>query len=167
MQAIGAGGGPAGKSSSKVKIVLKTPASHAPGGRDDAIDDLSPNDENGGGSPIREFTPLTEEQGFTERELAMPLDRLHKLCRLQVRWAEADGVELAKECKRWEDEYKRQWLEKEVLLDQVVQAEQGWYARRTAVLSGAADVQVPVMITNGSSGVASEVERDHRASIEA
>lgn len=162
MQATGAGGGPAGKSS-KLKIVLKTQASHA---RDD-VDDSSANDENGG-SPIQEFTPLTVDQGFDPRELAMPLDRLHKVCRMQLRLAEEEGVDLTKECKRWEDEYKRQWLEKEVLLDQVVQAEQGWHARRSAVLRGEVDVHIsaPVQVVNGDGG-GMEVDMDNRASIEA
>lgn len=163
MQAPGAGGGPAGKSS-KVKIVLKTQASLA-AGRDD-VDDSSTNEENGD-SPVQEFTSLTEEQGFTPKELAMPLERLQGLCRMQLRWAEEETAELAKECKRWEEEYKRQWLEKEVLLDQVVQAEQGWHACRLAVLSGQADVQIPVVAkaTNGS--VAPDGEKDKRMSIEA
>jgi hypothetical protein len=164
MQGPGLGGGPAGKSS-KVKIVLKTQASHA-AGRDD-VDDSSNNDENGG-SPIQEFTALSEEQGFTPDELAMPLERLEKVCRLQVRWAEEENTEVMKECKRWEEEYKRQWLEKEVLLDQVVQAEQGWHVRRLAVLSGQADVQIPVPIKVANGSVAATgAEKDTRMSIEA
>jgi len=163
MQAPGAGGGPAGKSS-KVKIVLKTQASQA-AGRDD-LDDSSTNEENGG-SPIQEFTPLTEEQGFNPKEMAMPIERLQKLCRLQLRWAEEENAELTKECKRWEEEYKRQWLEKEVLLDQVVQAEQGWHARRLAVLTGQADVQIPLPVKASNGSVAPEGEKDKRMSIEA
>ncbi|KAH8910748.1 hypothetical protein BR93DRAFT_287577 [Coniochaeta sp. PMI_546] len=163
MQAPGAGGGPAGKSS-KVKIVLKTQASHA-AGRDD-MDDSSANDENGS-SPIQEFTPLTQDQGFTQKELSMPLERLHNVCRLQLRWAEEENGELMKECKRWEEEYKRQWLEKEVLLDQVVQAEQGWHLRRLAVLSGQADVQIPATAKLANGSVDPEGEKDRRMSIEA
>ena len=163
----GGGGGPAGKSS-KVKIVLKTQASHAAGHRgDNDVDDSSAGDENGE-SPVTEFTPLTGgDQGFTSRELAMPLDKLHKVCRLQLKWAEDEGADLGRECKRWEEEYKRQWLEKEVLLDQVVQAEQGWHARRSAVLSGQADVQIPVSVpaANDSAG-GLEGEDNQRASIE-
>jgi hypothetical protein len=93
-------------------------------------------------STVEVFTPLTTEQGFNAEELAMPLKRLHALCRQQVRWAESDGDALQRECRRWEDLYKREWLEKEVLLDQVVQGEIGWHERRRAVISGAADVKV-------------------------
>lgn len=149
------GGGPAGKSS-KLKIVLKT---SQPARDDDAMDESS---ANGDGSPIQEFTPMTTEQGFTSEELKMPLERLHKLCRLQQRWAEQDGIELGKEIKRWEEEYKKEWLEKEVLLDQVVQGEIGWHDRRRAVLSGAADVQlagVPIVASNGSADKEGQTEK--------
>ncbi|KAM7195088.1 hypothetical protein V8F20_007638 [Naviculisporaceae sp. PSN 640] len=129
--------GPAGKSS-KLKIIIKTPQSHA-AGQDDAVDDGSNGDE----SIADMFTPMTEEQGFTAEELAMPLERLCKLCRLQVKWAEEDGEQLRDECRRWEELYKNEWLEKEVLLDQVVKSEQDWHERRQAVITGAADFRIP------------------------
>ncbi|KAB5580507.1 hypothetical protein GE09DRAFT_1212955 [Coniochaeta sp. 2T2.1] len=158
------GGAPAAKTG-KVKIVLKTQASYA-AARGDDLDDSGANDENGG-SPIQEFTPLTEDQGFTPEELAMPLEQLHNVCRLQLRWTERANAELAKDCKLWEEEYKRQWLEKEVLLDQVVQAEQGWHARRLAVLSGQADVQIPLAVKAANGSVGPEGDADKRTSIEA
>ncbi|KAL2023241.1 hypothetical protein VTK56DRAFT_3364 [Thermocarpiscus australiensis] len=125
----------AASKSSKLKIIIKTPQSHA-AGQDDTADDGSVGDDSSG----EMFTPLTEDQGFTAKELAMPLERLMKLCRLQVKWAEEEGERLRAECKAWEELYKQEWLEKEVLLDQVVQNEQAWHRRRQAVLSKAADV---------------------------
>lgn len=137
--------GPTGKSS-KLKIIIKTPQSHA-AGQDDAVDDGSAGDE----FIADMFTPMTEEQGFTPEELAMPLERLCKLCRLQVKWAEEDGEQLREECKRWEELYKNEWLEKEVLLDQVVKSEQDWHERRKAVITGAADFRIPEgAVANGS-----------------
>lgn len=135
-------GGPAGKSS-KLKIIIKTPQSHA-AGQDDAVDDGNTGDDQGSDM----FTPMTEEQGFTTAELTMPLDRLVKLCKLQAKWAERESEELRHECKVWEDLYKQEWLEKEVLLDQVVQSEQAFAYRRKAVLTGAADVQLAA-VANG------------------
>jgi hypothetical protein len=135
-------GGPAGKSS-KLKIILKT-ASHTT--HDDSVDDSSVGDD--GASDL--FTPLTAEQGFSKMELNLPLEKLHALCRCQVKWAESDGDVLRKECKKWENLYKQEWLEKEVLLDQVVQSEIGWHNRRRAVLSGAVDVPVPEVVANGA-----------------
>ncbi|EON96817.1 putative zinc finger protein [Phaeoacremonium minimum UCRPA7] len=155
-----AGGGPAGKSA-KLKIIIKTPQSHA-AGQDDAIDDGSNADD------IADlFTPLTEEQGFTAKEIALPLEQLHSLCRRQVRWAEKDGEELKKQCKKWEDVYKKAWLEKEVLLDQVIKSEMDWYGRRRQVLSGVADVVVngagsadeaTVTVENGGVEAEKEIE---------
>ena len=155
------GGGPAGKSA-KLKIIIKTPQSHA-AGQDDAVDDGSNGDD------IADlFTPLTQEQGFTFKELSLPLDQLHSLCRRQVRWAEKDGEELKKQCKKWEEVYKKAWLEKEVLLDQVIKSEVDWYERRRQVLAGAADVVVngpgntdeaaPVIIANGEAEGDKEAE---------
>ncbi|KAH8891070.1 hypothetical protein GQ53DRAFT_806998 [Thozetella sp. PMI_491] len=131
-----------GPSKSKLKIIIKTPTSHATG-QDDTVDEAS----NAGDSDAEMFTSLTEDLGFTAKEMAMPLDRLHMLCRLQVKWAEKDGEELTSECKRWEKLYKQEWLEKEVLLDQVVRSEQDHYHRRMAVLSGHMDVQLPEAAT--------------------
>lgn len=132
--------GPAGK---KFKIIIKTPQSHA-AGQDDAVDDGGVGDE----SDADMFTPLTEDQGFSPKELEMPLKRLVGLCKLQLKWTEQEGEQLRQECKTWEDLYYKEWLEKEVLLDQVVRSEQSFEARRLAILTGAANVQVPVL--NGS-----------------
>ncbi|KAH6853882.1 hypothetical protein B0I37DRAFT_349280 [Chaetomium sp. MPI-CAGE-AT-0009] len=120
--------------SKNLKIIIKTPQSHA-AGHDDAVDDGSAGDE----SSSDMFTPLTEEQGFAADEIKMPLERLMKLCRLQVKWAEEEGEQLRAECKQWEELYKQEWVEKEVLLDQVVDSEQTWRARRQEVLAAADD----------------------------
>ncbi|KAL1883140.1 hypothetical protein VTK73DRAFT_9507 [Phialemonium thermophilum] len=136
---------PTGKSS-KLKIIIKTPQSQV-AGHDDLADDGMNSDDSG--SNI--FTALTQDQGFTSKELAMPLERLHTLCRCQARWAERESEDLRRQCKKWEELYNREWLEKEVLLDQVVQTEMDWHKRRRAVLSGEADVQIPDPVTNGTS----------------
>lgn len=121
-------GGPAGKSS-KLKIIIKTPQSHA-AGQEDTIDDGNSGDE----SMAELFTQLTSKDGFAPKELAMPLEQLYKLCRAQLKWSEQDGEQLKQECKRLEGLYKQAWLEKEVLMDQVVKSELDWHERRKAVL---------------------------------
>ncbi|OLN88701.1 INO80 complex subunit 1 [Colletotrichum chlorophyti] len=131
--------GPTGKG--KLKIIIKTPQSHA-AGQDDAVDDGADDDELSADL----FTPLTEEQGFTPEELKMPLEKLHKLCRFQIKWAQEESVKLTDEVKYWEKQYKELWQEKEVLLSQVVKSEIDWHERRQAVLSGAADVQLSGVI---------------------
>ncbi|KAF6837607.1 hypothetical protein CPLU01_02960 [Colletotrichum plurivorum] len=141
--------GPTGKG--KLKIIIKTPQSHA-AGQDDAIDDGADDDELSADL----FTPLTEEQGFTPEELKMPLERLYKLCRFQVKWAQEESTKLLEEVKHWEKQYNEQWQEKEVLLSQVIKSEIDWHERRQAVLSGAADVQVLGVLesSEGKDGVA-------------
>ncbi|ROT37437.1 zinc finger protein [Sodiomyces alkalinus F11] len=136
---------------SKLKIIIKTPQSHA-AGQDDSI--------NGGGDDgelsADLFTPLTQEQGFTPEELDMPLEKLYKLCRFQVRWAEEEGKKLQDEVKRLEAIYEREWREKEVLLFQVIQSEADWNERWQAVRSGAADVRLSsVLDTQETAGASS------------
>jgi len=128
-------GGATSKGSSKFKIIIKTPQSHA-AGQDDTVDE-----DSNGDDVADNFTELLPEHGFTEAELEMPLKRLYGLCHRQVRWAERDGEEIRRDCKILEEQYKKQWQEKEVLLNQVIQSELDWHDRRKAVLSGAADVQ--------------------------
>jgi len=137
MQAAGLQGAGGTSKSKNLKIIIKTPQSHA-AGHDDAVDDGSAAED----SSAEMLTPFTEDQGFTPEELTMSLPRLMKLCKLQAKWAEEEGEQLRSECKQWEQLYKKEWLEKEVLLDQVVQSEQAWHQRRQAVLAGEADVVV-------------------------
>lgn len=100
-----------------------------------------PHDGNSGDEHAAElFTQLTEKDGFTQRELDMPFKKLHAVCRHQIRWAEEDGETLKQECKKWEDIYKQAWLEKEVLVTQMVKSELDWNERRRAVMSGATDI---------------------------
>lgn len=127
-------GGTSGKAT-KLKIIIRTPQSHA-AGHDDAVDELNSGDENSADL----FTQLTEKDGFTKRELEMPLKKLHVVCRHQAKWAEDDGEVLEQECKKWEELYRQEWLEKEVLLSQVSRSEDLWHQRRRAVLAGATEV---------------------------
>lgn len=129
-------GGAAGKTT-KLKIIIRTPQSHA-AGQDDAVDDGNSGDE----SAAELFTQLTEKDGFTPRELDMSLEKLHVICKSQAKWTEEDGERLKQECKKWEDLYKQAWLEKEVLLSQMIKTEVGWHERRRAILSGTTDVVV-------------------------
>ncbi len=80
-----------------------------------------------------------------------------------MRWAEEEGERLRAECKRREELYKREWLEKEVLLDQAVRSEQAWQERRQAVLSGAADVVVAADATADATVEANEDTEDPMA----
>ncbi|KAF3762512.1 hypothetical protein M406DRAFT_263195 [Cryphonectria parasitica EP155] len=132
---------PAAKSTTKLKIIIRTPQSHA-AGHDDTVEDGVSGDD----TPSDLYTQLTEKDGFAARELKMPLNELHRVCKHQVKWAEEDGEKLKLECKKWEELYRQAWLEKEVLLSQMIKSEVGWQERRRAILSGATDI-----IVNGGS----------------
>lgn len=125
-----------GKTSKALRIVLKTPQSHA-AGQDDVLDDDSLRDD----SSDDIFTPLDKDH-FSGEELDMPIQRLYKKLRVEVRWAENEGEALRFECKKYEEMYKQEWLEKEVALEQVKRSEQAYNARKKAVRSSAVDVLV-------------------------
>lgn len=131
--------GPTGKGS-KLKIIIKTPQSHA-AGQDDGLDDTA----NGDGANSEYFTALTEGL-FNPDELGFPVDKLYRKCYWEAKWAEDIGDSLKKECKDWEEAYHKEWLEKEVLLSQVIKSEVDWHERRQAILTGAANVQLPKVV---------------------
>ncbi|KAI0022449.1 zinc finger protein [Xylariomycetidae sp. FL0641] len=131
-----------GRKGNKLKIILKTPQSHSTG-HDDTADDGDGNDELSADF----FTPLTEQHGFTSRELALDVEPLWKLSAANLRWAMKEGESLRRECKALEAIYRQEWLEKEVLVDQVSQFEEDWWQRRKAVLAAEAS-----MAQNGESG---------------
>ncbi|KAK5990636.1 INO80 complex subunit 1 [Cladobotryum mycophilum] len=124
--------GPTGKTG-KLKIIIKTPQSHS------AQDDL---DESNGEDPNSEYFTALNSDLFTAAELSYSVDKLYRKCYWEAKWADEVGETLKKECKQWEEMYYKEWLEKEVLLSQVIQSEVDWNDRRQAIISGIADVQL-------------------------
>ncbi|SPN96809.1 related to C2H2 finger domain protein (Gli3) [Cephalotrichum gorgonifer] len=137
------GAGPSSKSS-KLKIIIKTPQSHATG-QDDSVDEGG----DGNDSEKEHFTPLSEDQ-FTEKELGYSLQELHKRCRIQVRLSENENERLMAEIKELSEAYKEEWLEKESLLSQVIQSEMDWHERRAAVASGAVNIKLTAPVGAGA-----------------
>jgi hypothetical protein len=127
--------GPQGKGG-KIKIIMKT--NQQSQGPHDDMDDTANGDE----SNAEYFTPLTPDL-FTPDELELPVDKLYRKCHWESKWAEEIGESLTKECKEWEEIYYKEWLEKEVLLSQVIKSEVNWHERRQAILTGVVDVHVP------------------------
>ena len=128
----------ASRSNSKLKIILKTPQSHA-AGHDDSVDDGDGSED----MSSDHFTTLTEQQGFNGNELQMDIEMLWKTCVAQIKWASDEGSVLRAQCRDMEETYRQEWLEKEVLVDQVKATEEAWFSRRRAVLTGALDVRAP------------------------
>lgn len=142
----------------KIKIIMKT--NQQSKGLHDDMDDPANGDE----ANAEYFTPLTEDP-FTTDELELPVDKLYRKCYWEAKWAEEVGESLTKECKEWEDVYYKEWLEKEVLLSQVIKSEVNWHERRQAILTGVADVHVSGAVesvenekTNGANGEVEHVE---------
>ncbi|ODA79617.1 hypothetical protein RJ55_05211 [Drechmeria coniospora] len=127
--------GPTGRSG-KLKIIIKTPQSHGAGQEDGADGSVNGEDLN-----AEYFTALTSDI-FSADELAFPVDKLYRKCYWESKWADDVGETLRKECKEWEEIYYKEWLEKEVMLTQVIKNEVDWHDRRQAILSGKVDVQI-------------------------
>ncbi|KAF6220888.1 hypothetical protein HO133_002568 [Letharia lupina] len=60
---------------------------------------------------------------FTEEELEMPSERLFKLLRRQIHWSEEDGSDLQDEIRSLEAKRKQEWIAKELVLANVMEAE--------------------------------------------
>lgn len=148
---------------SKLKIILKTQQAHSAGDHD-SVDDGEGSDDISSDF----FTALTEQQGFTAKEIQMDIESLWKLCVAHTKWAIEETEDLRKLCKDAEEVYRQEWLEKEVLLDQVKKLEEDWFKRRKAVLSGEADIQVGAIKSKepGDDEPAMEVENGDETELE-
>jgi hypothetical protein len=74
------------------------------------------------------------ELGLTAEEEARGPKELYRLLRRQLHWAEEEGELLKRQCEQLEELRKKEWLDKEVLLDQVIRNEISWSERRQEVL---------------------------------
>lgn len=74
------------------------------------------------------------ELGFTAEEEDRGSKELYRLLRRQVHWAEEEGKALEKQCEEIEAFRKKEWLDKEVLMDQVVRNEVSFHERRDQIL---------------------------------
>lgn len=106
-------------------IVNAKPRSHSEANDDTEVDDDATvyNTENDIGClPAAPFAYPSDVQ-FTEEELALPPDQLFRLLRRQIHWTEEDGAELREEVAALEADRKKEWLEKELILANVMEAE--------------------------------------------
>lgn len=118
---------PANKTA-KLKLILKAPQSAA---SQTASLDTATNGKSDDASS--RFPP---ELGLTSEEEKMDIAELWRLLRRQVHWAEEDSEALKREIEVMEEIRKKEWKEKEVLLDQVVKNELDWHERRQEALAG-------------------------------
>jgi hypothetical protein len=121
--------------SSRLKDMMKPPQPHAEGhfaGPSNGA--LNGSDPNGGTSS---YPP---ELGLTPEEEARRPKELWRLLRRQLHWAEEETDSLKRQCEMMEELRKKEWLEKEILLDQTMKNEISWHVRRSEVLAGRAEL---------------------------
>lgn len=120
---------------SRIKDMMKPPQPHTEehfaGLLNGAVSGSDPNDW------ISSYPP---ELGFTAEEEARGPKELWRLLRRQLHWAEEEAESLKRQCEMMEDLRKKEWLEKEILLDQTMKNEISWHVRRSEVLAGRADL---------------------------
>jgi hypothetical protein len=86
-------------------------------------------------SDIDQLTPLSNEIGFTPDELVYSPKELWRLLRRKLHWAEEESDALRRECDIVEAIREKEWIEKELLLDQVIKNEIDWHERREIILA--------------------------------
>jgi hypothetical protein len=86
-------------------------------------------------SEIDQLTPLSQELGFTQDDPARGSKELWRVLRRQLHWAEEESDALRRECEMVEAMREKEWVEKELLLGQVVKNEIDWHKRREMVLA--------------------------------
>lgn len=67
---------------------------------------------------------------FTEHELSLPAPDLFRLLRRQLHWAQEEGEELRAEAERLEKKRKEEWVAKELLFENYMEAELSTVKRR-------------------------------------
>jgi len=123
---------PASKAS-RLKLILKPQLSSTEGDVEAFDNGIMNGDDS--------FTPFPAELGFTPENEARGAKELWRLLRRQVHWAEEEAESLKRECEVMEEIRRKEWTEKEVLLDQVINSEISWHKQRQEVLAGL--VRVP------------------------
>ncbi|CAD6447161.1 c155a982-4f9f-49ad-9ce0-df290adce732 [Sclerotinia trifoliorum] len=89
-------------------------------------------------------TSYPPELGITLDEEAKGPVELWKVLRKQIKWAEEEGEALRKQCEFMEELRKREWMEKEVLLDSAIAKDLEWHEKRKEMLAGLAKIPMPM-----------------------
>lgn len=125
----------AAQRSSRLKMVLKVPQPHMEGHI------LGPmNGTTNGDAPPGWVSSYPPELAFTPEEEARGPKQLYRLLRRQVHWAEEEAESLKQSAEMMEELRKKEWLEKEIILDQALKTELDWHERRQLVLAGSAEI---------------------------
>ncbi len=119
---------PAAKSNSRLKLFMKKED-------DRATNSISPGPRSATMGPDQDGLTLLPIDMFTPEQLALPKDELFRLLRRELQWAEQEAKMLKEEEEALQLIKDREWLEKEILLDQVIKGEMDYNSRRLAVIA--------------------------------
>ena len=120
-------------SKSRLKLVIK-PSQNATEG----VPPL--NGFTNGKDSAKWVSSYNPDLGFTAEEEARGPEGLFQLLRRQVHWAEEEGELLKRQCDAMEQLRKKEWVEKEVLLAQVIHSETTYHQRREEALKEMANL---------------------------
>jgi hypothetical protein len=128
------------KSGTRLKLVIKQPQAQqesqaqSPGPKRD-LPSYPEFPNLSSASDIEQLTPLSGDFGFTSDELAHGPKDLWRLLRRKLHWVEEESDALRRECEMLEAIREKEWVEKELLLNQVIENEIDWHKRREVVLA--------------------------------
>jgi hypothetical protein len=164
------------KSGTRLKLVIKQPQAQPESQgqspvpkRDQPSHPEFPN--LSGASDSEQFTHLSGDFGFTPDELALSPKELWRLLRRKLHWAEEESDSLRRECEMLEAIREKEWVEKELLLNQVIENEIDWHKRREMVLAtlpspeelrARALAQIDGAVTIGGMGSVTERKEEQR-----
>lgn len=120
---------------SRLKMIMKAPQPHMEGQIHGPM-----NGPANGHSPPGWTSSFPSELGFTPEEEERGPKELYRLLRRQVHWAEEEAESLKQSADMMEELRRKEWLEKEILLDQALKTEVDWHERRKLVLAGSAEI---------------------------
>lgn len=117
-------------------MAIKAPQTHLDGHVYEPLNNGPANSH----SPPGWTSSYPPELGFTPEEEGRGPKELYRLLRRQVHWAEEEAESLKQSADMMEELRKKEWLEKEILLDQAFKTEVDWHERRRLVLAGSAEI---------------------------
>ncbi|KAH8652791.1 hypothetical protein BGZ60DRAFT_497356 [Tricladium varicosporioides] len=119
--------------SSRLKLILKASQAHS-----EELQSAATNGTTNGIDSSKWTSSYPPELAFTPEEEEKGAEDLWRYLRRELAWAEEEAEALKKQAEEMEAIRKREWMEKEILLNQVIKNEIDYNTRRTEVLMGAA-----------------------------
>lgn len=124
---------PAAKTSRRLKLIHKSSPNSS-----EETSGAAVNGNSNGDTSENWASSYPSDLGFTPDEETRGPEQLYHHLRRELVWAEEESELLKEQADELEIIRKKEWMEKEVLMDQVVKNELSYFERRAAVLEGQA-----------------------------